>query len=447
MLAALRAAEPAEPEGMPSSLGLLQEVLENLPDAVTLSTAVRDDTGRAVDMRLDYMNAKARAGQPDPEGTLGGLCSELWPGMVGNGSFRRCLEVLDGAGPAAGSFDWRDAETYEPAGYDYRAVRIGRDTLLWVLHDNTDTLRALWNLAASEERYRTLLAALDEGIILQDEHRRIIASNAAAQRILGSAFADIPEGGDPLAHVLDADGRPLAGQPSASARVLATGKALIGRVIGVPAGDADDVRWLSVNVYPVCRPGEARPHATVSSLTDVTEQRALEAELKYLALHDALTELPNRTLLFDRMNQAMRRARRAPGGISGVGLCYLGLDAFKGVNERYGHEAGDRVLQEVAMRLLTHVREQDTVCRLGSDEFVVVVEGVDPSTLGELAAYLDDVLRQPIAYDKGTAVIDVVVGASVGTANGRPRDSARDLLHRAERAMLEVKQSRTLAPG
>ena len=73
----------------------LQAVIESLPDAMTLSTAVRDAAGRAVDMRLDYMNAKAREGQPDAQAAIGGLCSELWPGMVENGSFAACMRVLD----------------------------------------------------------------------------------------------------------------------------------------------------------------------------------------------------------------------------------------------------------------------------------------------------------------------------------------------------------------
>lgn len=425
----------------PASLPLLVEVLENLPDAVTLSTALRDEDGVAVDMRLDYMNARARASQPDPDAAIGGRCRDLWPGMVENGSFQRCMDVLNTGVPASGSFDWRDEETFEPAGYDYRAVRIGQDMLLWVLRDNTEELRASWALAASEERYRTVLAALDEGIVVQDANRQIVAANAAAERILGSTFATVPVGADPLRLVVDEDGRPLAGQPSAGDRVLATGKAVIGKVIGVPRPDGESFRWLSVNVYPVSRPGDDRPYATVSTLNDVTEQRALEAELKYLALHDPLTQLPNRTLLFDRMNQAMRRSRRG-AGIGSVALCYLALDRFKRVNEQFGHEAGDRVLQEVAMRLLTHVREQDTVGRLGNDEFVVVLEGLSAGELPPFAAYLRSVVEEPVTFETGGELVDIPVATSIGWSSGQPRDSARDLLLRAERAMNQAKQAR-----
>ena len=119
----------------------LLDVIEHLPDAVTLSDAVRDDAGHAVDMRLLYMNAQARAGQPDPDAAVGNLCSVLWPDMVTNGSFGACMRVLDRGAPEAGNFEWRDAATYRPAGYDWKAVRLGDDILLWVLRDVSERLR------------------------------------------------------------------------------------------------------------------------------------------------------------------------------------------------------------------------------------------------------------------------------------------------------------------
>ncbi|MFD3875829.1 GAF domain-containing SpoIIE family protein phosphatase [Streptomyces sp. NPDC058623] len=110
---------------------------------MTVSVAVRDSAGRAVDMRLEYMNAAARAGQPDLVAPLGGLCSELWPQMVQNGSFAACMRVLDTGRSEHGTFHWTQAETYRAADYEYQATRVGDERLLWVLRDSSErVLRA-----------------------------------------------------------------------------------------------------------------------------------------------------------------------------------------------------------------------------------------------------------------------------------------------------------------
>ncbi|MFF6836804.1 GAF domain-containing SpoIIE family protein phosphatase [Streptomyces sp. NPDC012438] len=110
---------------------------------MTLSRAVRDATGLAVDMRLEYMNAAARAGQPDGAAPLGGLCGELWPQMTHNGSFAACMRVLNTGRAEHGAFHWTQASTYRAADYEYQATRLGSDHLLWVLRDNSErVLRA-----------------------------------------------------------------------------------------------------------------------------------------------------------------------------------------------------------------------------------------------------------------------------------------------------------------
>lgn len=122
---------------------VLVDALEHLPDACTLSRAVRDARGSAIDLKLLWMNAHARAAQPDPEAAIGGLCSRLWPAMIENGSFGACLRVLDTGVPEAGLFDWTDGETFLEGGYEYRATRVGDDLLLWVLRDSSARVRQL----------------------------------------------------------------------------------------------------------------------------------------------------------------------------------------------------------------------------------------------------------------------------------------------------------------
>jgi two-component system cell cycle sensor histidine kinase/response regulator CckA len=164
------------------------EALERFPDAVTLSRAVRDEKGRAVDMVLLWMNGVARSGQPDPGAALGHTCSELWPQMVKNGSFGACMRVLDSGVAEEGEFWWTENDTYRPAGYDYKASRIGHDLLLWVLRDSSAKVK---QAVAREGRLRALFDAAPTALAELDGKGKTMLSNAALSRLLGRR-ADVP---------------------------------------------------------------------------------------------------------------------------------------------------------------------------------------------------------------------------------------------------------------
>jgi diguanylate cyclase (GGDEF)-like protein len=172
----------------------------------------------------------------------------------------------------------------------------------------------------------------------------------------------------------------------------------------------------------------------VATYEDVSERRRAEARVAHMARHDALTDLPNRVLLAERLGQALAAARRH--GEPLAVLC-LDLDRFKQVNDTLGHPVGDALLRAVAERLKSCVREEDTVARLGGDEFAVVQVGLDqPEGAGALARRLVAVLGEP--YE--VAGHQLVVGASVGIALA-PRDGgeADDLLKRADMALYRAK--------
>ncbi|HEY7928037.1 MAG TPA: GGDEF domain-containing protein [Candidatus Dormibacteraeota bacterium] len=163
----------------------------------------------------------------------------------------------------------------------------------------------------------------------------------------------------------------------------------------------------------------------------------LEVERKALlhqALHDPLTGLPNRLLLYDRINQAVFAAKRSQTIFA---LLAIDLDGFKEVNDSLGHRSGDVVLQTIGARLVESVRESDTVARLGGDEFLVLLPGVGGEQAQRMAAQVQNVLQGAIDVD-GNAV---TVGASVGVSN-YPGDGldVHTLLSAADQAMYTAKR-------
>ena len=162
--------------------------------------------------------------------------------------------------------------------------------------------------------------------------------------------------------------------------------------------------------------------------------RLRTGELRHQALHDALTGLPNRTLITDRIDQLLARGRRT--GTDGAAL-YVDLDEFKNVNDSLGHEAGDRLLVAVAARLTSTLREADTIGRMGGDEFVVLIDGGELEVAPELVAErLLDVMRQPFQLDEGATPL--IINTSVGIAVG-DRASAGELLRDADVALYQAK--------
>jgi diguanylate cyclase (GGDEF)-like protein len=159
-----------------------------------------------------------------------------------------------------------------------------------------------------------------------------------------------------------------------------------------------------------------------------------QGELVFMATHDPLTGLPNRTLILDRAEQMLARARRDH---TPCGALFIDLDGFKAINDGLGHRAGDELLQAVAVRLGGVIREADALGRLGGDEFVVLVEGIALAAGPELVAdRIFDALKQP--FTLGDAGSRVGVTASIGVAIG-DRSCAADLLRDADIAMYRAK--------
>jgi len=173
----------------------------------------------------------------------------------------------------------------------------------------------------------------------------------------------------------------------------------------------------------------------VAVLTDITDQKRAEQELRYLANYDTLTSLPNRTLLSERLSRAIVRARRHGHRIA---LLFLDLDRFKDINDSLGHAAGDRILRAAAVRLQETVGAEHTVARLGGDEFTVVLENLDtPEQAEDVARRLIKAFEAPLDFDERH---DVAISPSIGISVYPDHAQVpTDLLKHADTAMYQAK--------
>jgi diguanylate cyclase (GGDEF)-like protein/PAS domain S-box-containing protein len=277
--------------------------------------------------------------------------------------------------------------------------------------------RAAAHVAGENERLRELTESTFEALVI---HRNgcVLDANSAFCRLIGRPISEV--NGKQLAEFL----------PAALLRTAASGLADAPQEIDITAGGGEGLR-IEVLSRDMAYGGG---RAVVTALRDITERRRAEDQIRFLAHHDVLTGLSNRSQLLDVIARELDRCRPS-GGMFAV-LC-LDLDRFKAVNDTYGHQTGDRLLQLVAERLLANIRAGDAAARVGGDEFIVLLSGVGHAdTIGQLARRLIEALSNP--YDLGG--FEARIGASIGIAIG-PHDgvSADALFSNADIALYQAK--------
>ncbi len=192
---------------------------------------------------------------------------------------------------------------------------------------------------------------------------------------------------------------------------------------------------MDVEIYGVPVKVEDKQIGVLALYNDITEQKSVEETLKYLATHDTLTKLPNRSLFYDRLNHALLTAQRQDHQVA---VFFLDLDGFKFVNDHYGHEVGDLLLQAVGKRMQQQVRQSDTVTRLGGDEFAFVFENINSTADAALIAEkLRLVLNKPFSVNSYTLHISPSIGISIAPQDGQDPET---LLKNADAAMYRVKE-------
>ena len=195
------------------------------------------------------------------------------------------------------------------------------------------------------------------------------------------------------------------------------------------------IHWLA-NRGQVHRGPDGHAQRVIGVAMEITDRKIAEQRIAHMAHHDALTGLPNRVLLRDRIQQAIAQAHRNGKELA---VLFLDLDRFKTINDSLGHQLGDRLLQSVASRLLVCVREGDTVARVGGDEFVIVIPGISSSAdASHVASKILEVLASPFHLSGNDLHVGASLGISLYPADG---GDAETLMRNADTAMYHAKDS------
>lgn len=290
--------------------------------------------------------------------------------------------------------------------------------------DVTDRRRDEARLRQAAAVYQTSA----EGVVITDPEFHIVAVNPAFTRITGFDEADLLGKGADTTLSTSGDGQ--------FARVLWQQL----RTEGSWQGEIRH-RRKSGETFPVwehisaLRDSAGRVTHYIAVFTDITPIKASEERLDRLAHHDPLTGKPNRLLFHARATHALERAAREG---TRVGILFADLDHFKQVNDSFGHETGDRLLVEAAARMEACVRAEDTVARMGGDEFTVLLEPLqDAADAGWVAQKILDALHRPFDLDGVEATVGASVGISIYPEHGRDLEI---LLHKADAAMYRAKR-------
>ena len=311
-------------------------------------------------------------------------------------------------------------------------ARVEAETALQRAHDElerrvaerTETLRQ------QEQFLRNVLDTDPNLIFVKDAQGVYTLANHALATLYGTTPAQ-------MVGKTDADfnstAQEVAGYQEDDREVIRAGrdKFIAAEMLTDSAGKA---HWLQTVKRPLASPDGSVAHVLGIS-TDITARKEAEDQLTHQAFHDLLTDLPNRALLLNRLEQALARSARTGDAI---GLLFVDLDNFKVINDSLGHKAGDLLLQTVAERLRGCVRPGDTVARLGGDEFVILLEELSGTEEAQaVAERATAAIHQPLRLGER----DVFPGASIGltlTVLGDAR-TAGDLLRDADTAMYQAK--------
>ncbi|KAA0685596.1 sensor domain-containing protein [Azospirillum brasilense] len=372
------------------------------------------------------------------EGSVGSSPDE-WMERVHPEDRRSLREALDALGGANTVFQIEYRVHHADGGIRWMACRgiavldaQGRPVrLVGSQADVTDRKSAEQRLLQSEERYALAAAGANDGLWDWRLDNDEVYYSPRWAAMLGFAVDSLSNRiGEWFDRVHPDD---LAGLRTAVDLHLSGERENLQHVFRIRAADGDEL-WMLVRGLAV-RDGSGRSVRIAGSMTDITAQKRAEQQLLFDAFHDGMTGLPNRTLLLDRIGQALDRNRRAGG--KAFAVIFVDLDRFKSINDALGSSVGDRLLKTIAERLDETRRMGDTLARLSADEFAVLLDGIDDVGDALTAAErMGEAVARPLALDGHEFVLSASIGIALSVSG---YDRAEEMLRDASLAMYRAK--------
>ena len=396
---------------------LVDTIFESTDDGMLALTTIRDEQGRPFDFQIIALN----------DGAVRLLCRPRemlqWKRLSEIDLSPQEFGILHQFSESLATGKRKSFEVTVPGELAIRHFKVGIAPIGDLL---SVTLTDIAEIKAREESFRLLfesnpvpmwLFAPDTLRFLQVNDAAILHYGYTREQFLDMSVLDIRPTEDREAAQLVLENMTDAYQPDEAWRHL--------KADGMMIEVFPYLRVLVVDGLP----------AILAAVIDVTERRKAEARIAHMAHHDALTDLPNRVLFRNRLDEALEGVRRQGDGRLAVHC--LDLDYFKSVNDTLGHPIGDRLLQAVADRFRWFLRESDTVARLGGDEFAVIQTAIgEPEEASKLAARLTEAISRPYKIDGHQVVIGVSIGIAVAPENGCDPDV---LLKNADVALYRAK--------
>lgn len=416
--------------GQPNDSELLSALLENTEDSIYFkdleSRFLKISTALAKKLRLHH--ADEAVGKSD---------SDFFAQAHAHKALEDELRIMRTGSPLLSAEEretWPDgtetwALTNKMALLDANGKVIGT---FGISHDITAKKAAESALRLAEEKYRRIFEDAIVGIFQATPDGRPISINSALAEILGyespkQMLAEVSN----LVHEVFVHPEQMV----AVNRVLEEQGSLRGAEFELYHKDRSK-RSVMTNMRAVRDSGGSSLSFIEGTIEDITDRKRAEERVQYLAFYDALTGLPNRTLLQDRLEKALASARRHN---ERVGVLFVDLDHFKGINDTLGHSFGDQVLQEVAERLKRWAREQDTVARLGGDEFVLALTGLrDIPDAAVAAERIMDAMTTEFVVQGRRFNLSCCIGISICPDHGA---NGETLVKNADAAMYCAKES------
>ncbi|MEG4275952.1 diguanylate cyclase [Microcoleus sp. MON1_C1] len=305
----------------------------------------------------------------------------------------------------------------------------------------------LSQLQESEERYRSVITSMTEGVVLQLANGQITACNASAERILGLTPEQMMgrTSVDLDWRIVREDGQPFPGQQHPAILTLRTGQGRSNVVMGIHKSDKT-LTWISINSQPLFHLNQSQPYAVVTTFADITERKRADEMLRHraererlIATTDGLTQVANRRCFDERLQSEWHRLMQTKQQLS---LIMLDVDYFKRYNDCYGHQAGDTCLVKVAKAGAAAVkRSTDLFVRYGGEEFAAILPSTDAAGAIAVAESMRQAIRD-LGIPHEQSDVSSIVTVSMGIATVIPccEKSPDELIAASDRALYDAKR-------